>query len=730
MYHRTDRPRRGLWMPLLLSVLYRAVWVAMLFVVGCGIGYSQSTEKGFVYPAAYLSDVVDDYHGTEVADPYRWLEDPNSEETMAWVTAQNELAAAFLNTSARERIKEQLTTRWNYPRYSLLYKKGERYFFCKNDGLQNQSVWYMQKALDSEAVVILDPNAFSEDGTIAISSMAFSEDGTLLAYAVSESGSDWQTFRVRRVDTGEEFGETLNWCKFTGVAWKHDNSGFYYSRYPDSTTVAPEDRNNYNRVYWHALGTPQAEDKLVFEQSDNKELGFSPSITDDGKYLLLHVWHGTDRRNRVYYREVSSNDNFIRLLDQADAGYHFIDNGGSLFYFKTDLQAPRGRIIAIDITKPDRNEWQEIIPRQDDVLSFARVVNNQLVVAYMHDAHHVLKLYDLDGSFVREIELPTLGSLAGLSGKRDDTEMFVGFTSFLYPTSHFRYNFATGELALFRSSEISFDPSGYETRQVFYTSKDGTRVPMFITCKKGIVLDSNNPTILYGYGGFQGSMTPFFSIHYTVWMENGGVLAVACLRGGNEYGEVWHKAGMLGNKQNVFDDFCAAAEWLVKNKYTSPSRLAIKGASNGGLLVAACMVQRPELFGAVLCAVPVIDMLRYHKFTVGHYWAGEYGNAETNPEHFKYLYAYSPLHNIKKGVTYPPTLVTTADCDNRVFPAHAKKFVATLQAADSGRNPILLKVQTKAGHGRGKPTIKVIDELADSYALLFKLFDMKPVELH
>lgn len=724
MFYRTNRHHKPRWasLPCYSAAIYL---LAQIFIGG---GLVNAAEKGFTYPPARLGNVVDNYHGTPVADPYRWLEDAKSEETRAWVAAENELTRAYVDPATREKIKQQLTACWDYPRYSLPYKRGDRYFFRKNDGLQNQYVWYMQKALDAKAVVILDPNRFSEDGTVSVSSTAFSEDGTLVAYALSESGSDRQTFRVRGVDTGEDFDESLHWCRFTSVAWKHDNSGFYYNRYPDSATVAPEDRNNYNRVYWHTLGTPQSQDRLVFERPDSKELGFSPGITDDGRYLLLHVWHGTDRENRIYYREVKSEGDFVRLLDEADAGYYFIHNSGSLFYFQTDLEAPRGRIIAIDVTRPDRENWREIIPQQDDVVSRVRVINNQLVVAYLHDAHHLLKLYDLDGAFVREIELPTVGSVAGLSGEPDDTEMFISFRSFLYPTGHFRYDFATGEMTLLKRSEIDFDPSEYETKQVFYASKDGTRVPMFITHKKGLILDGRNPTILYGYGGFQASMTPFFSTHYTIWLENGGVLAVACLRGGNEYGEAWHEAGMLGNKQNVFDDFIAAAEWLIENKYTGPARLAIKGGSNGGLLVAACMLQRPQLFGAVLCGVPVIDMLRYHKFTVGHYWAGEYGNAEKDPEHFRFLHAYSPLHNIKKGTTYPPILVTTADTDDRVDPAHSKKFVATLQAADIGKNPILLRVETKAGHGGGKPTSKVIDELADSYAFLFRVFDMQPVE--
>ncbi len=708
-----------------LTVLPAILTATVLSFSGCSNTDQQSTGGHYTYPPARQGDVTDNYHGTIVADPYRWMEDAGSDETVDWVTAQNKLTADFLNTPARETFKQQLTDRWDYPRYSLPYKKGNRYFFLKNEGLQAQYVWYMQKTLDSEPEIILDPNSFSDDGTIAVSSTAFNKDGTLLAYALSERGSDWQEFHVCKLDTGEDYDEVLYWCKFTGVAWEHDNSGFYYNRYPETTTVAPEDYYNYNRLYRHTLGTPQSQDELVYEHPDDKELGLSPKITYDGKYLLLNIWHGTDRENRIYYREVDSQGDFIRLLDEADAGYHFIYNVGTRFYFKTDLDAPRGRVIAIDIKQPDRSHWDEIIPQQDDVLSSVRVVNNHLVTAYSHDAYHLLKLYDLKGDFVRDIELPTLGSLAGLSGQPDDTELLIGFKSFLYPTSHFRYDFATHEMILLRRSEVDFDPSQFETSQIFCTSKDGTQVPVFLTHKKGLSLDGNNPTILTGYGGFQISERPFFSITYSLWMEQGGVLAVACLRGGNEYGEKWHRAGMLENKQNVFDDFIAAAEWLIENKYTGTLKLAIQGGSNGGLLVAACMVQRPDLFGAVLCGVPVIDMLRYHKYTIGRYWTGEYGNAEINPEHFNFLYAYSPLHNIKAGTSYPPILVTTADTDDRVDPAHSKKFIATLQAADSGKNPILIRIETKAGHGGGKPTEKRIEELSDKFAFLFKVFDMQ-----
>lgn len=678
------------------------------------------------YPVARQANVVDDYHGTQVRDPYRWLEDPDSEETGAWVAAQNELSSEYLGTFAgRDKIRKRLTDLWNYPKYSTPSKVGDRYFYSKNDGLQNQSVFYVQKELGGASKVVIDPNKLSEDGTVALTNRALSKDGRLLAYGLSSSGSDWQEIHIRDVDSGEDYDEVLKWCKFSGIAWKHDNSGFFYNRFPAAGTVPEEDQNNYNRVYWHKLGTPQSEDVLVYERPEAKELGFRPFITYDGKYLVLYVYHGTNPKNRLYYREVNSDGPFIKLLDQADANYSPIGNVGTVVYFKTDLNAPRARIIAIDVTKPERENWREVIPESEDVLSFVTIVNNQLVAAYMHDARHQLKLFNLDGSFVREIPLPGIGSISGLTGRPDDTEMFVGFSSFLYPTTIFRYDFKASKFEVFKKSKIDFEPSHYATKQVFYHSKDGTRVPMFIIHKKGLELNGDNPTWLYGYGGFNISLTPRFSISRLIWLESGGVYAMANLRGGSEYGEEWHQAGTLARKQNVFDDFIAAAEWLIENRYTNSAKLAINGGSNGGLLVAACMTQRPELFGAVVCQVPVIDMLRYHKFTVGRYWVSDYGNAEANPDHFKFLYAYSPLHRIKPGTTYPPTLVTSADTDDRVVPAHAKKFVATLQTADSGKNPILLRVETKAGHGGGKPTSKRIEELTDIYVFLFKTFDVR-----
>ena len=698
--------------------------LAPVLISLCAACSAAQTGRAFDYPFARKGDVVDVYHGVEVPDPYRWLEDSESEETLAWVQAQNELTASYVEGPQWQALKERLTDLWNFPKFSLPEKEGGRYFFTKNDGLQDQPVYYVQDSLEAGPRVVIDPNTLSEDGTTALTGTSVSRDGRLVAYLVSQSGSDWQELRIRDVDSGEDHEEVLEYCKFTGVAWKTDGSGFFYNRFPDPDTVPEEDRNNYSRVYWHALGTPQGDDVLVYERPDDKTLGFSPWITEDGRYLVLWVYRGTDPKNRIYLREVEGEGPFVKLLDEADAMYAPVGNVGATFYFHTDLDAPHGRIISIDLESPDRSEWKEVVAEVDDVIDSVAIVDGKLVIAYMRDARNRLVIHDLDGAFIREIDLPGIGSVAGISGRQSHTEMFFSYMSFLTPLSTFRYDFATGETSVFHAPEIDFDAGAYETVQVFVTSKDGTKVPMFITHRKGLALDGTSPALLYGYGGFNISLTPRFSISRLVWLEAGGVYAVANLRGGNEYGEQWHQAGVLGNKQNVFDDFIAAGEWLVENGYADPDRLASIGGSNGGLLTAACMLQRPDLWGAVISAVPVIDMLRYHKFSVGRYWVSDYGNAEESEEHFEFLHAYSPLHNIEPGTAHPPTFVTTADTDDRVVPLHGKKFVAALQAADAGENPILLRVETKAGHGKGKPTSKRIEEAADIYAFLFKVLGM------
>jgi len=701
-----------------------------LFLTGMFTSAVPAPAQTLQYPAARKSDVVDDYHGTRVPDPYRWLEDPDSPESRAWIEAQNRLTAAYLaEIPARATIRQRLTKLWNYPKYGAPFRKAGRYFFLKNDGLQNQSVLYKQASLEATPETLLDPNILSEDGTVALSTLAVADNGRLLAYGTAASGSDWEEFRVRDVVTARDLSDHLKWIKFSGASWTKDGAGFFYSRYPEPTDKALTDVNRFQRLYYHRLGTDQAQDVLVYERPDQPDWGMNAEVTDDGRYAVLTVWLGTDRRNRVYYRDLKDprhpriTGEVVRLLDDFDASYAFVGNDGPVFYFLTDLDAPRKRVIAIDTRHPERGGWRELIPQGQDVLEGVQIIHDTFVANYMHDASSRLRLFALDGRMLKDLELPTLGSIGSISGERKDDEMFYAFTSFLYPTTIFRYDFKSGATSVFKAPTIDFDPSRYETKQVFYTSKDGTRVPMFITYKKGLTLDGSNPTYLYGYGGFNISLTPSFSVAMLVWLEMGGVYAVPNLRGGGEYGEEWHQGGMHEKKQNVFDDFIAAAEYLIAQRYTSPAKLAIAGGSNGGLLVGAAMTQRPELFGAALPAVGVMDMLRFHKFTIGWAWVTDYGSADSAAQ-FPYLYKYSPLHNIRAGTRYPATLVTTADHDDRVVPGHSFKFTATLQAAQAGPQPVLIEIETKAGHGAGKPTSKVIEEQADRIAFLVRNLGM------
>jgi prolyl oligopeptidase len=684
------------------------------------------TAKKIVYPESKKVDQVDDYHGTRVADPYRWLEDLDSADTRQWVEAQNRLTFAYLNDiPARAQIKQRLTKLWNFERYSLPQKQGDRYFYSKNNGLQNQSVLYTATALDAAPQLLLDPNTLSADGTAALSGIAVSDDGKLLAYGIAQAGSDWQEWRVRDVATAKDMPDVVKWVKFSGAAWTKDGKGFFYSRYDEPKAGTQMTGANYfHKLYYHRLGTPQSDDALVYERPDQKEWNINGGVSDDGRYLIIYATQGTDRRNRIFYKDLDAKGSPVQpLLDQGDASYNFIDNDGTTFWLRTDLDAPRGKIIAIDITKPERGNWKEIVSQSQETLEGANIVGNQLVASYLKDAHTQIKVYDLNGKPVREIKLPGIGSAGGFGGKRTDKETFYSFTSYTTPATIYRYDVATGRSTVFRAPKVDFNPADYESKQVFYTSKDGTRVPMIITYKKGLKLDGQNPTLLYAYGGFNISLTPAFSVGNLVWMEMGGVYAVPNLRGGGEYGEDWHEGGMKLKKQNVFDDFIAAAEWLIANKYTSPPKLAIFGGSNGGLLVGAAMTQRPELFGATLPAVGVMDMLRFQKFTIGWAWVSDYGSSD-NPEEFKALYTYSPLHNIKPGTAYPPTLITTADHDDRVVPLHSFKFAATMQAAQAGPNPVLIRIETKAGHGAGKPTSKQIEEIADRWGFLVRALNM------
>jgi len=685
-----------------------------------------NSAKPLVYPQTSESDHIDNYHGTLVADPYRGLEDTNAETTRLWMEAQNRLTFAYLEEiPTREKIAQRLTQLWNYEKYGIPFREGDRYFYFKNDGLQNQSVLYTLPNLAEESRVLLDPNELSADGTIAISGFSLSKDGNLLAYGLSTSGSDWQHWKVRDVETGKDLVDHLYWIKFSSASWTLDNQGFFYSRYdqPNEKTKL-EDVNYYQKLYYHKIGTAQVEDVLIYQRPDQKEWGFSGGVTEDGRYLIISVWLGTDSRNLFFYKDlIQPNEEIVELINRFEASYSFIENDGSIFYLLTDLNAPRGRVIAIDTENPAIEHWREIIPQAVETLESVVMLNNQFVADYLQDAHSQIKIFDLKGNFIREVELAGIGSAGGFLGRRYDTETFYSFTSFTIPGSIYRYDMVTGKSEIFRQPKVDFNPDDYATQQIFYQSQDGTEIPMFITYKKGIKLDGNNPTYLYSYGGFNISLTPSFSISILVWMEMGGIYAMPNIRGGGEYGEEWHQGGMKEKKQTVFNDFIAAAEWLITYNYTKPEKLAIGGGSNGGLLVGACMTQRPDLFGAALPAFGVMDMLRFHKFTIGWAWVSEYGCAE-NPAEFPILYAYSPLHNIKAGTVYPATLITTADHDDRVVPAHSFKFAAALQAAHTGDAPILIRIETQAGHGAGDPTSKVIEEVSDKWAFLSRILAM------
>jgi len=679
------------------------------------------TGRRIVYPESPRGDQVDDYHGVKVPDPYRWLEDPDAERTRIWVAAQNQVTSAYLDAiPERDAIRQRLTQLWNYERYGEPTRRGGRYFFTRNDGLQNQNVLYRLETLEGEPKVVLDPNILSPDGTVALSGMSVSEDGKLLAYGLSSAGSDWQEWKVRDVETGRDLPDLLRWVKFSTAAWTHDGEGFFYSRFDEPKQERElEDANFYQKLYYHRLGTPQAADELIYQRPDNKEMGFSSTVTEDGRYLVIHVWMGAETENGIVYKDLQRPGSpVVELLGSSEAAFAFIGNDGPVFWFRTDSAAPRGRVIAVDLREPARERWRELIPQAPETLQGVACLNDTFVALYLRDAHSQVRQFDLAGKFRRELDLPGLGSVEGFTGQRQDRETFYSFTSYTTPGTIYRYDLETGKSTVFRQPRVQgFDADRYETRQVFFTSKDGTRVPMFLTSQRGVKLDGSNPTLLYGYGGFNVPLTPEFSPFPIVWMERGGIYAVANLRGGGEYGEEWHDAGSKLKKQNVFDDFTAAAEWLAANGYTSRRKLAIAGSSNGGLLTAACMVQHPELFGAVIVDVGVLDMLRFHKFTIGWGWTSDYGSPD-DPREFQALYAYSPYHNLRPGTAYPPTLITTADHDDRVVPAHSFKFAAALQRANAGLHPTLIRIETRAGHGGGKPVSKKIEEAADKLSFL------------
>jgi prolyl oligopeptidase len=699
------------------SPFFLAAAVALL---GCTAAVAVAGE----YPETRRSDQVDDFFGTRVADPYRWLEVVDDPEVVSWVEAQNALLSAYVEPlESRPYIAKRLKELYNYPKNDVPTKRGDWVFVYRNDGLQNQYVLYKQKGLQGEPEVLLDPNELSQEGRLSVGAKGITRDGSMYAYGLHEDGSDWETIYVKEVATGETLEDELERARFTEISWRADNSGFYYPRYA-------EGEEHFQKLYFHRIGDPQGADELVYERPEDKNLGVSGAVSDDGRYLIVHVWKGTASENEIFVKRLDQEDaEFEALFAGFTNAYEFIEGTGDRLYFVTDKKAPRRRVVVVDMTDPKRR-LVEIVPEHArDVLNQTAIANSQLALAYMHNAHHTLRMYSLDGEPLHDVELPTLGALAragGLRGTPSGAELFVSFSSFLFPSQSYLFDFDAGELELFEKTHTNFDPSAYVARQVFYESKDGTKVPMFLVHRRGVTLDGDNPVLLYGYGGFNISMMPRFSTTWVFWLEQGGILAMPNLRGGGEFGEEWHRAGMLEKKQNVFDDFIAAAEWLIANGYTSPERLCIEGGSNGGLLTAVCSIQRPDLYGAVLVRVPVTDMLRYQHFTIGSYWIPEYGDP-TNEEHFDFLYAYSPLHTPQKGVHYPATLITTADTDTRVEPAHAKKFAAVMQECNASDHPILLRVETRAGHGAGTSTAKWVEERADLFAFVMDRLGMEVV---
>jgi len=674
-----------------------------------------------LYPKSKKVDHVDTYHGHKVADPYRWLEDDvrESDEVADWVKKQNAVTFKYLETfDEREAIQKRLTELWNYERFSTPKKAGRYYLMSRNDGLQNQDVLYIMDTPDSEPRVLIDPNSWSDDGTVSLATWAVSDDGAHIAYGVAEAGSDWLTFRVLEIATGKVLPDEIRWVKFSGATWTPDGKGFFYGRYDE-----PKEGTEYQglnlgqKIYYHRPGTPQSADILAYERPDHPDWGFGTDVTDDGRYLVLTVWKGTDSRYQVYVKDLAEPIGIpTALIGNFDHEYTYIANDGSRLLFQTNLDAPKRRLVAFDMESPEAG-WKEVIAETDDTLVGVDFVGNLLIASYLEDAKSLVRVYDLKGQHLRDVDLPGIGSASGFAGKRTDTETFYSFSSFDTPPSLYRYDVVTGGSKLLRRTEVDMDPDDYEVRQVFYESKDGTKVPMFIAHRAGLELTGDQPTLLYGYGGFDIPLTPSFSVQRLAWMEMGGVFAMPNLRGGGEYGEPWHKAGTKLQKQNVFDDFIAAAEWLIDNDYTRSDRLAVSGRSNGGLLVGAVMTQRPELFGAALPGVGVMDMLRFQHFTAGRFWVDDYGSSD-DPEEFKALLAYSPYHNLKPGTDYPSTMVTTADTDDRVVPGHSFKFAAALQEAHKGDAPVLIRIETRAGHGAGKPTSMIIEQVADEWAFL------------
>jgi prolyl oligopeptidase len=694
----------------------------------------EPSTVGLVYPTTDTVEQTDNYHGTVVSDPYRWLEDDvrTNPAVKAWVDAQNEVTFRFLEAiPERLTIREQLTELWNYERFTVPVKKGDLYAFFKNDGLQNQSVLMVQRSLAAEPEVLIDPNTWSADGTVALAGTIFSDDGRSLAYGVQDAGSDWRTWRVMDVASRKVLTDELRWVKFNSPSWRKDGAGFFYARYPEpAADAAFQSLNLHQKVYYHQLGTSQTDDVCVWEQPDHPTWGYQATVSDDGLFLVITTWIGTDDKYRIDVRPIPQSPNeplgpAVHLVGNFDHEYAFLGNDGPRFYFRTDREAPNKRVVAIHLDRPQPEHWEELIPTSPHVLSDVSLVGDTLFAVTLQDVVSHVTLYDLQGQQQHPLALPGLGTAEGFTGGRHDTETFYSFSSFATPSSIYRFDLSTQQSTLLRRPSLDVNPDDYTVRQVKVTSRDGTQVPLFLVHRQDLQPTGETPTLLYGYGGFNISLTPGFSVSRLLWVKMGGVLAVANLRGGGEYGETWHQAGTKLQKQNVFDDFIACAEWLIAHRYTNSQKLAIQGGSNGGLLVGACITQRPELFAAALPAVGVMDMLRFHRFTAGRFWVDDYGSAD-NPEEFAALYRYSPYHNLKPGTKYPATLVTTADTDDRVVPGHSFKFAARLQAAQAGPAPVMIRIETRAGHGAGKPTAKIIEETADQWAFLVEVLGLRP----
>ena len=695
--------------------------VALLLLVACNQNPNNTNDEKMNYPQTRMDNTVDTYFGTQVSDPYRWLEDDRSAETAQWVKAQNDFTFGYLSKIPyRQAIKEKLEKLWNYEKLSAPFTEGDYTYYYKNDGLQNQSVLY-RKDKEGKEEIFLNPNTFSEDGTTSLGDVAFSEDGSLVAYLISEGGSDWRKGIVLDAKTKKRIGDTLVDIKFSSIAWK-GNEGFFYSSYDKPKGSELSAKTDQHKLYYHKLGTSQKNDKLIFGGTPTEKYRYvSGTVSNDGKYLFISVANATSG-NKLFVKDLSNpKSSLVTITNNFDGDTGFVNNQGTTLFLETNINAPNGRLVKVDFKNPQPEHWQDVIPETKNVLSIT-TAGKYLFAKYMVDALSQVKQYDYEGKLIREVKLPSIGSAGGFYAKKDETHTYFSFTNYAYPTQIYKMDLATGATELYWKPAIAFDATHYESKQVFYTSKDGTKIPMMITYKKGIKLNGKNPTLLYGYGGFNVSLMPTFSVANAVWLELGGVYAVPNLRGGGEYGKQWHDAGTKMQKQNVFDDFISAAEYLVKEKYTSAQYLAIKGGSNGGLLVGATMLQRPDLFKVALPAVGVLDMLRYHTFTAGAGWAYDYGTSDDSKEMFEYLKAYSPLHNVKQGVVYPATLITTGDHDDRVVPAHSFKFAAELQAKQTGNNPILIRIETNAGHGAGTPVSKIIEQNADLQA--FTLWNM------